>query len=170
MKKDRFSRRAFLKAISAGTASLSCAGMLSSCSDRVARRRPNILFAIADDQSWLHAGAYGDEEIKTPAFDRIAREGVLFNYAYVACPSCTPSRGAILTGQHIWRLGEGGLLFGTLPPPPPCADTEPERISGRIEISRLQITFEIKRRVQLWAGRLLVQLFYLGQKSLAQPC
>ena len=40
--------------------------------------RPNILFAISDDQSWMHAGAYGlDRSIQTPAFDRVAREGVL---------------------------------------------------------------------------------------------
>jgi uncharacterized sulfatase len=52
---------------------------------------------------------------KTPNFDRIAREGVLFNNAFCASPSCTPSRSAILTGQEMWRLEEGGLLFGALP-------------------------------------------------------
>jgi hypothetical protein len=42
--------------------------------------RPNILLAISDDQTWRHAGAYGDTAVSTPAFDRVAREGVLFNY------------------------------------------------------------------------------------------
>ena len=41
--------------------------------------RPNVLFAISDDQSAMHAGAFGDTSNKTPAFDRIAHEGVLFN-------------------------------------------------------------------------------------------
>ena len=77
--------------------------------------RPNILLCLADDQSYPHASAYGEPVIKTPVFDRIAREGVLFTHAYCAAPSCTPSRSAILTGQDIWRLGEGGQLFGTLP-------------------------------------------------------
>jgi uncharacterized sulfatase len=77
--------------------------------------RPNILFCFSDDQSWPHAGAYGDKVVKTPTFDRVAREGVLFNYAYCGSPSCTPSRSAVLTGQQIWRLGEGAQLFGTLP-------------------------------------------------------
>jgi N-sulfoglucosamine sulfohydrolase len=77
--------------------------------------RPNILFCFADDQSWPHASAYGDKVVKTPNFDRIATEGVLFNYAYSAAPSCTPSRSGVLTGQHIWRLEEGAQLFGTLP-------------------------------------------------------
>ena len=76
--------------------------------------RPNILFAISDDQSAMHAGAYGDTATKTPAFDRIAREGVLFNYAFTASPSCAPSRSAILTGRNIWELEEGGILLGIL--------------------------------------------------------
>jgi uncharacterized sulfatase len=76
--------------------------------------RPHILFAIADDHSWPHAGAYGDPVVNTPAFDRLAREGVLFERAYCAAPSCTPSRGAVLTGQWPHRLGEGGNLWSRL--------------------------------------------------------
>ena len=76
--------------------------------------RPNILFAISDDQSAMHAGAYGDVANETPAFDRVAREGVLFNYAFTAAPSCAPSRSAILTGRNIWELEEGGILLGIL--------------------------------------------------------
>ena len=44
--------------------------------------RPNILFAIADDWGYGHAGAYGCKWVKTPAFDRLAREGVLFTRTY----------------------------------------------------------------------------------------
>ncbi len=77
--------------------------------------RPNILFAIADDWGWPHAGAYGDPVVKTPAFDRIAKEGILFQHAYVASPSCTPSRSAILTGQWHWRLKAGANLHCIFP-------------------------------------------------------
>ncbi len=76
--------------------------------------RPNILFCIADDWGWPHAGAYGDPVVKTPAFDRLAQEGVLFDHAFVSSPSCTPSRNAILTGQQFYRLEEGGNLWSTL--------------------------------------------------------
>ena len=76
--------------------------------------RPNILFAIADDWGWPHAGAYGDPVVKTPTFDRVAREGVLFENAFVSAPSCTPSRNAILTGQYHWRLGYGANLWSRL--------------------------------------------------------
>ncbi len=77
--------------------------------------RPNILLAIADDWSWPHAGVYGDKVVKTPTFDRVAREGLLFSRAFCAAPSCTPSRAAILTGQAPHRLEAGGNLHGTLP-------------------------------------------------------
>ena len=76
--------------------------------------RPNIVFCMADDWSWPHAGILGDPVVKTPNFDRIAKEGVLFENAFVSTPSCTPSRLSILTGQHHWRLQEGDSLGGSL--------------------------------------------------------
>ncbi len=79
------------------------------------QKRPNILFVIMDDWSWPHAGVYGDKVIKTPGFDRIAQKGVLFTNAFCVSPSCTPSRGSILTGQAIHRLEEGGNLWSILP-------------------------------------------------------
>lgn len=76
--------------------------------------RPNILLAISDDQSWMHAGAYGDKGTRTPAFDWVAGEGVLFTHAFTSCPSCMPSRTSILTGRNMWETGPGGNLMGTL--------------------------------------------------------
>lgn len=78
-------------------------------------RPPNILVCIADDWSWPHAGAYGDPVVRTPHFDRIAREGALFTHAFCASPSCTPSRAALLTGRMPHRLAEGANLWGFLP-------------------------------------------------------
>ena len=76
---------------------------------------PNILFVIADDWSYPHAGAYGDRAVATPAFDRVAHEGVVFRRAFTAAPSCTPSRAAILTGRPPHQLAEGGNLWSFLP-------------------------------------------------------
>jgi arylsulfatase A-like enzyme len=78
-------------------------------------KQPNILLAIADDWSWPHAGAYNDPTVKTPVFDRVAREGALFTRAFAAAPSCTPSRAALLTGRYPHQLEEGGVLHGFLP-------------------------------------------------------
>ncbi len=71
--------------------------------------RPNIFFAIADDWGWPHASAYGDGVVKTPTFDSIAANGVLFTNAFISSSSCTPSRNAILTGQYHWRLKEEAI-------------------------------------------------------------
>ncbi len=80
-----------------------------------AASRPNILFAISDDQSFAHSGAAGDPVVRTPHFDRVAAEGVRFSHAFCSSPSCTPSRGAILTGQDCYRLEEGVNLWSSLP-------------------------------------------------------
>ena len=77
--------------------------------------RPNVLLAIADDWGFPHAGAYADPAVKTPTFDRLARDGALFTRAFCSSPSCTPSRGALLTGQFHWRLEQGANLWSTLP-------------------------------------------------------
>jgi N-sulfoglucosamine sulfohydrolase len=82
---------------------------------RQAAPRPSVLIVIADDWSSPDAGALGNTAVRTPAFDRIAREGVRFNHAFVAAPSCTPSRAAILTGQWPHRLEAGANLWGMLP-------------------------------------------------------
>ncbi len=87
----------------------------ADAADAPATRRPNLLLAIADDWGFPHAGAYGDAVVKTPAFDRLAREGVLFTNAYTSSPSCTPSRGALLTGQWHWRLRGAANLWSIFP-------------------------------------------------------
>lgn len=76
--------------------------------------RPNILLCVADDWGWPHAGVYGDKVVKTPTFDRLAKEGILFKHAFVSSPSCTPCRNALLTGQQFYRLEEGANLWSTL--------------------------------------------------------
>ncbi len=77
--------------------------------------RPNILLCVADDWSYPHAGCYGDRVVKTPNFDKVAADGMLFTAAFCVSPSCTPSRAAMLTGQPPHRLDEGANLWGILP-------------------------------------------------------
>jgi arylsulfatase A-like enzyme len=76
--------------------------------------RPNILFAIADDWS-PHAGVYGTPWLKTPAFDRVAREGILFTNAYTPMAKCAPSRAIVLTGRHLWQNEEAGNHMAYFP-------------------------------------------------------
>ena len=70
------------------------------------KKKPNFIFAISDDQSYPHTSIYGSKYINTPAFDSVAKNGILFTNAYCAAPQCSPSRAAILTGRQIWQLEE----------------------------------------------------------------
>lgn len=78
------------------------------------RVRPNILFAIADDWG-PHAGAYQTRWVNTPAMDRIAREGLLFQNAYTPQAKCAPSRAIVLTGRHLWQNEEAGNHLAYFP-------------------------------------------------------
>ena len=62
--------------------------------------RPNIIFILTDDQRWDALGYAGNEIIKTPEMDRLAREGVFFKNAIVTTPICAASRASILTGLY----------------------------------------------------------------------
>ena len=79
----------------------------------MSERRPNILFAIADDAS--HMSAYGHRFVSTPNFDRVAADGVLFTAAFTTNPKCAPSRASILTGKHTWQLEDACCHFGIFP-------------------------------------------------------
>jgi arylsulfatase A-like enzyme len=76
---------------------------------------PNILFIIFDDWGWQHAGAYGCTWVKTPNFDRVAREGALFKNAFTSNPKCSPCRASILTGRNTWQLKEAVSHGGMFP-------------------------------------------------------
>ena len=102
MKRTDVSRRSFLKTLTGTLALPAWQPLLTQAAERQAR--PNILFCIADDASWAHMGAYGCNWVRTPGFDRVAREGVLFTYAYTPNAKCAPSRACILTGRNSWQL------------------------------------------------------------------
>ncbi|NND33075.1 MAG: sulfatase, partial [Saprospiraceae bacterium] len=82
---------------------------------------PNILFAFADDLG-KYASCYADQKgsgiwqemISTPNIDMVAKEGVLFNHAFVNAPSCTPCRSSILSGQYFYRTNQGAILQGAV--------------------------------------------------------
>lgn len=71
---------------------------------------PNVLLITLDTTRADHFGAYGNEKIKTPHFDKLAQEGVLFEQAMAQIPVTGPSHTTILSGQGPWT--HGGLLNG----------------------------------------------------------
>lgn len=78
-------------------------------------KRPNILFFITDDESWVERSAYGWSNLPTPNFDRVAEQGVLFTNAFTSAPSSAPSRASILTGHNFWELEQGAFIQAFLP-------------------------------------------------------
>ncbi len=67
--------------------------------------RPNIVVFIADDMGYGDLGCYGHPRIKTPALDRLAKEGTRFTSFYSGAPICSPSRAAFFTGRTPYRVG-----------------------------------------------------------------
>src|SRR5919202_1311470 len=67
--------------------------------------RLNVVLIVADDLGWADLGCYGSKYHRTPHLDRLAADGLRFTQAYAACPVCSPTRAAILTGKYPARLG-----------------------------------------------------------------
>lgn len=85
---------------------LACVGQVSWAA---AATKPNVLLITADDLG-LQLGCYGDEAVRTPHLDALAKRGRLFENAYVAQASCSPSRSAMFTGLYPHANGQYGLL------------------------------------------------------------
>jgi uncharacterized sulfatase len=118
MKSMKSSARSRFSAAAAASIALALSGVTLSgrCAAATAGGpRPNVLVAIADDQSFAHTSAAGFKAVRTPAFDRVAREGVLFRNGFAGSPGCSPSRAALLTGRHTWQIEEAGTHLCSFP-------------------------------------------------------
>jgi arylsulfatase len=93
-------RRSFLRALGVGAATAAVSGQGACLQGNGGRRRPNIVFMVADDLGYGELGAYGQTKIRTPSLDRMAREGMRFTQHYSGSPVCAPSRCVLLTGLH----------------------------------------------------------------------
>ena len=107
-------RRIFLKhcASSVGAALLSSPLFSTGCTSigkqslsQPRKKSPNVIFIVADDMGWGDTGYNGNPVQKTPALDRMAKEGIRFDRFYAACTVCAPTRASIMTGQNGARLG-----------------------------------------------------------------
>lgn len=67
--------------------------------------QPNIVIFLADDHGWAHSEVYGNPDVQTPTMAALAREGMVFDAAFVASPACGPSRSALLSGLMPARNG-----------------------------------------------------------------
>jgi arylsulfatase A len=79
-------------------------GLATAAAAHGADGRPNIILIVADDLGWADLGCYGSKFHRTPHLDRLAEGGRRFTQAYAACPVCSPTRAALMTGKHPARL------------------------------------------------------------------
>ncbi len=86
-----------------------CGLMVAAGRGEAAPGRPNVVLIIADDMAREDCGAYGNAAVRTPNIDRLAREGMRFDRAFVTASSCSPSRSSILTGRYPHNTGADEL-------------------------------------------------------------
>ena len=99
-------RRQALKSMGAGLAALaglSLAGPLKTAAAE--EKKLNVIFILSDDHRWDHMSCVGHPFVETPNMDRLAREGVLFENAFVTTSLCSPSRASFLTGNYAHTHG-----------------------------------------------------------------
>lgn len=109
-------RRQFLQVCAAGgAAAVLPAGCSAAPKKAPANTRPNVVFILVDDLGWMDLGCQGSAFYKTPNLDRFAASGVRFTDAYAACPVCSPTRAAIMTGKYPTRLNITDWIPGSHP-------------------------------------------------------
>jgi arylsulfatase A-like enzyme len=85
-----------------------CALMMSPAgfaAENLSAARPNVLYVVADMQRAFSMGCYGDENAKTPAFDKFASEGLRLNACMSTTPVCCPYRATLMSGQYAHKNG-----------------------------------------------------------------
>jgi arylsulfatase A-like enzyme len=119
---------------------------------------PNIVLILADDLGYGDLGIHGAPDIKTPHIDSLFRNGLQFKEAYVAHPTCGPSRAALLTGRHKTRIG-----FPTNPDH--IIPAEPGNLLG---LPRGELTLADLLRKEGYATA-LVGKWHLGHQKACHP-
>lgn len=79
--------------------------LLAATAGAAETKRPNLVIMLSDDHTLADSSVYGSTDVKTPNMQRLAAAGLTFDQAFVASPSCAPSRAALLTGLMPARNG-----------------------------------------------------------------
>ena len=99
---------------------IACGSTAITQEDKERPKKPNVLLIVTDDLGWQDVKCYDIDEpspFETPNIDKLAKEGVLFWQAYSPAPTCSPSRGAILSGKHPVRIERTNVRGGHPPLP-----------------------------------------------------
>ncbi|MEK6260660.1 MAG: sulfatase-like hydrolase/transferase [Planctomycetota bacterium] len=118
------------------------ASTLASQDSLAAEAKPNVVLFLIDDLGWADLGCYGSKFHKTPNLDRLASEGMRFTQAYAACPVCSPTRTAILTGRYPQRSGITTWLPGA--PKRPAHRLVAPEVPLKLPVSEVTIAEALK--------------------------
>lgn len=120
-----------------------------------APKKLNVVFLLADDLGWADMGYNGSTFYETPNLDALAKESVRFNRAYAACPVCSPSRAAIMTGKNPVETGITDFIMGN--PAPWKANTRlmpaPNKTELALEETTLAETMKAAGYTTYFAGK-----------------
>jgi len=108
MNRYEHTRRGFLEMVGMGAAAAAMPGALYA---GPARRKPNIVLVLTDNQSYYELSAHGHKHVRTPRIDALAAEGVDFTNFHAA-PYCSPSRSSLMTGRYAMRAGVHNTIGG----------------------------------------------------------
>ncbi len=143
--------------------------MLSMCAALAAQgpRPPNFIFILADDLGTAPVGAYGNPYYQTPNLDRLAREGMRFDAAYSACPVCSPTRAAIMTGQYPARTRITDFIAGGNFPSERLLQPEWQK---HLPLSAITLAEDLRERGYVTAlfGKWHLARAYTGPESVAE--
>jgi arylsulfatase A len=109
---------------------------LGACAVPAFAAKPNVVLIVIDDYGQRDSGCYGSRYHRTPNIDRLAKEGLRFTDAYAACPVCSPTRAALMTGKYPARLN----LTDWLPGRPDRPDHRLKRPAIRQELPLEEVT------------------------------
>jgi arylsulfatase A-like enzyme len=101
-------RREFIGTVGGGALAMAAA----TGQGKAQETPPNVVFILIDDMGWRDLTCYGSGFYETPNIDRLAAEGMLFTDAYAACPVCSPTRAAIMSGKYPARVGVTNYIGG----------------------------------------------------------
>lgn len=106
MSAHSYTRRDFLRTISAGAAALAVHGCgVWQLTSHSPGKKPNFVFILIDDMGWKDLGFMGSKYYETPNIDKLADQGIVFTSAYTNAPNCAPTRACLLSGQYTPRHG-----------------------------------------------------------------
>lgn len=121
--------------------------------------KPNIIILFSDDAGYADFGFSGNEKIKTPFIDALAKEGIVFTEGYVSGPVCSPSRAGLLTGRYQQRFGHETNLGENY------SNTNPELLG--LPVSEKTIADLLKAQGYKTG---MIGKWHLGEKIQFHPC